>query len=77
MQENAHKASLLALKEKQIEKGGGEKAVANIHASGRLRARERIDLLFDKDTFVEIDNEASSGMAQSCYMPTLRQQSRK
>lgn len=59
MQENADKASLLAFKEKQIEKGGGEKAVANIHASGRLSSRERIDLLFDKDTFVEIDKFVS------------------
>jgi acetyl-CoA carboxylase carboxyltransferase component len=39
--------------------GGGEIAVANIHASGRLSARERIDLLFDKGTFVELDKFVS------------------
>ncbi len=35
--------------------GGGEKAVAKHKAKGRLTARERIDLLMDKDSFVELD----------------------
>ncbi|MDR1617187.1 MAG: methylmalonyl-CoA carboxyltransferase [Syntrophomonadaceae bacterium] len=35
--------------------GGGEKAIAKLHAKGRLTARERLDLLFDKNTFVELD----------------------
>ena len=34
---------------------GGEKRIATQHASGKLTARERIDLLFDKNTFQEID----------------------
>jgi propionyl-CoA carboxylase beta chain len=34
--------------------GGGEERVARIHASGRLTARERINLLFDPATFQEL-----------------------
>ncbi|HEX5133610.1 MAG TPA: acyl-CoA carboxylase subunit beta [Candidatus Krumholzibacteria bacterium] len=34
--------------------GGGEARVAKIHASGRLSARERINLLFDPATFQEL-----------------------
>ncbi len=35
--------------------GGGEKAVAKHKAKGRLTARERIELLMDKGSFVELD----------------------
>ena len=35
--------------------GGGEKAVAKHKAKGRLTARERIDLLMDEGSFVELD----------------------
>ena len=34
---------------------GGKKRIANQHASGKLTARERIEILFDKNTFQEID----------------------
>jgi acetyl-CoA carboxylase carboxyltransferase component len=34
--------------------GGGEEKAAQRHADGRLTARERIDLLFDPDSFQEI-----------------------
>ena len=34
---------------------GGEKAIASQREKGKLTARERLDLLFDKDTFREID----------------------
>jgi acetyl-CoA carboxylase carboxyltransferase component len=34
---------------------GGEKAVASHRGKGKLTARERLDLLFDPDTFREID----------------------
>ena len=34
--------------------GGGEKRIEKQHASGKLTARERLELLFDKDTFVEV-----------------------
>ena len=35
--------------------GGGEKRIAQQHERGKLTARERIDLLVDPGTFVEID----------------------
>src|SRR5262245_66209845 len=38
---------------------GGEEAVARQHAAGKLTARERIDWLFDKDTFTEIGVHAT------------------
>ncbi|MBL7125536.1 MAG: methylmalonyl-CoA carboxyltransferase [Dehalococcoidales bacterium] len=41
--------------EKQIKAGGGEKRIQQQHASGKLTARERIDLLFDSGTFNELD----------------------
>ncbi len=38
-----------------IQKGGGEKRIKRQHDSGKLTARERIEKLLDKDSFVEID----------------------
>jgi acetyl-CoA carboxylase carboxyltransferase component len=38
---------------------GGEEAVARQHAAGKLTARERIERLFDKDTFIEIGVHAT------------------
>ena len=35
--------------------GGGEKAIEKQHAKGKLTARERIDLLLDKNSFEEMD----------------------
>ncbi|OYT15668.1 MAG: methylmalonyl-CoA carboxyltransferase [Bacteroidetes bacterium 4572_77] len=35
--------------------GGGEKRIEKQHAKGKLTARERINLLFDEGSFVEID----------------------
>ena len=45
---------LLETKEK-IELGGGERRIEKQHSSGKLTARERINLLLDKDSFIEID----------------------
>ena len=45
----------LAKLEKEIKTGGGEKRIQQQHASGKLTARERIDLLFDPGTFHELD----------------------
>jgi len=45
----------LARLEAEIKAGGGEKRVQQQHASGKLTARERIDLLFDPGTFQELD----------------------
>jgi propionyl-CoA carboxylase beta chain len=36
-------------------KGGGDERVQRQHAAGKLTARERIELLFDPGTFVEMD----------------------
>ncbi|PKM50067.1 MAG: carboxyl transferase [Firmicutes bacterium HGW-Firmicutes-7] len=38
----------------QIEQGGGNAAIEKIHADSKLTARERVELLLDTDTFVEI-----------------------
>ncbi len=39
----------------QILQGGGEKRIEKQHAQGKLTARERLNLLFDENTFTEID----------------------
>ena len=38
-----------------VEAMGGEKRVAKQHEKGKLTARERLDILFDKGSFVEVD----------------------
>ncbi len=40
---------------RQAEQGGGEARIAAQHERGKLSARERIDLLLDADSFVELD----------------------
>ncbi|MHB8062959.1 MAG: carboxyl transferase domain-containing protein, partial [Ruminiclostridium sp.] len=40
---------------KSIAQGGGEDKIAKRHTEGKLSARERIDLLFDGNSFVEVD----------------------
>lgn len=42
------------MKEKTM-RGGGEKRISAQHAKGKLTARERLEILFDKDSFVEMD----------------------
>lgn len=42
-------------REKKFEMGGGEKALESQHKKGKLFVRERLDMLFDPGTFVEID----------------------
>ena len=39
----------------KILEGGGEKKIAAQHNQGKLTARERLDILFDEGTFVEVD----------------------
>ncbi|MBN1161352.1 MAG: methylmalonyl-CoA carboxyltransferase [Dehalococcoidales bacterium] len=41
--------------EAELKAGGGEKSVRKQHDSGKLTARERLDLFFDKGTFQETD----------------------
>ncbi len=40
--------------------GGGETAIEKQHEKGKLTARERLEILFDEDTFVEVDNLVES-----------------
>ncbi len=40
---------------KQAELGGGESRIKKQHQSGKLTARERIDILLDKGSFTELD----------------------
>ncbi|RSK27767.1 acyl-CoA carboxylase subunit beta [Bacillus sp. HMF5848] len=42
-------------KRREIELGGGDKRIDKQHAKGKLTARERIELLVDKGSFVELD----------------------
>ena len=45
-------SELMARRQKNLAMGGKEK-IAKQHGRGKLTVRERLDLLFDKDTFVE------------------------
>ena len=42
-------------KRNKVMQMGGEKAIAKQHAKGKLTCRERLDLLFDKGTFQELN----------------------
>ncbi len=46
---------ILREKKARVQAGGGEKGVASQHAKGKLTARERLELLFDQGSFVEMD----------------------
>lgn len=50
-------------KREQINEGGGAKAIEKQKAKGKLTARERINLLLDEGTFVELDEY----MEHRCY----------
>ena len=41
-------------RKREIELGGGEERIDKQHQKGKLTARERIDLLLDEGTFVEL-----------------------
>jgi propionyl-CoA carboxylase beta chain len=49
------KLELLEKRRAEAEQGGGEKRIAAQHAKGKLSARERLDLLLDDGSFVELD----------------------
>lgn len=52
---NEEKVKRLEERHKIAHLGGGEARIEKQHAAGRLTARERINLLLDPDTFVELD----------------------
>jgi propionyl-CoA carboxylase beta chain len=47
--------ALLDKLDAEAERGGGEERIARQHESGKLTARERIDLFLDPGSFVELD----------------------
>ncbi|MDD6310416.1 MAG: acyl-CoA carboxylase subunit beta [Firmicutes bacterium] len=50
-----NKLEELREKKRKIAMGGGPKRIDAQHAKGKLTARERLEILFDKDSFVETD----------------------
>lgn len=52
---SVEKLNLLKKKRESIELGGGQKRIEKQHKSGKLTSRERLNLLFDENTFVEVD----------------------
>ena len=50
-----NKLEQLLEKKEHLYQGGGEKRIESQHKKGKLTARERLNILFDKDTFVEMD----------------------
>jgi acetyl-CoA carboxylase carboxyltransferase component len=45
----------LHVRKQALEAGGGSDRIAKQHEAGKLTARERLEKLFDQDTFVEVD----------------------
>ena len=50
----------LEQRREKVLQGGGQAKIDKQHKSGKLTARERIDILLDKGTFVEIDGMMES-----------------
>ncbi|HQD31521.1 MAG TPA: carboxyl transferase domain-containing protein, partial [Clostridiales bacterium] len=45
----------LLARKKALEEGGGAARIARQHEAGKLTARERLEKLFDENSFVEVD----------------------
>jgi propionyl-CoA carboxylase beta chain len=56
------KEAIKELQEKRqiLQQGGGKTRIDKQHLAGKLTARERIEYLFDKDTFIEVDSMIES-----------------
>ncbi|RED15196.1 acyl-CoA carboxylase subunit beta [Parasphingopyxis lamellibrachiae] len=52
---NIEALDLLENKREQARMGGGQKRIDGQHAKGKLTARERLQVLFDEDSFEELD----------------------
>lgn len=50
----------LEMRREKAKSGGGSSKIEKQHAIGKLTARERIQMLLDKDTFVEVDGFVES-----------------
>lgn len=55
MEKMYHKITELYEKRRKVELGGGDRRIQAQHDRGKLTARERIELLLDEGTFVEIN----------------------
>jgi methylmalonyl-CoA decarboxylase alpha subunit len=55
LSETLKKLEKLRQEKSKIMLGGGEKRIIKQHEAGKLTARERMNLLFDEGTFVELD----------------------
>ena len=53
--DNQSRMALLNEKRSQVNLGGGEEKIKKQHEAGKMTARERINALFDENSFVEID----------------------
>ncbi|MGL6015801.1 MAG: carboxyl transferase domain-containing protein, partial [Selenomonadaceae bacterium] len=49
------KIDLMNEKREKVMQGGGASRIEKQHQKGKMTARERINLFFDEDTFVELD----------------------
>ncbi|MEG0505253.1 MAG: carboxyl transferase domain-containing protein [Raoultibacter sp.] len=56
----SNKIDELKKRRSNILEGGGSERIAKQHAAGKLTARERLDILFDKDTFYELNDMMES-----------------
>ncbi|MEF9992419.1 MAG: carboxyl transferase domain-containing protein [Romboutsia sp.] len=52
---SVEKLNLLKKKREEVELGGGQVRIDKQHKSGKLTCRERLNILFDENTFVEVD----------------------
>lgn len=50
-----HKLEELKFKNQIAEEGGGKSKIEEQHRKGKLTARERLDILLDEGSFVELD----------------------
>lgn len=71
--ENRQKLTLLHEYKEKTKEGGGPERIENQHNKGKLTARERLELLFDSETFEEIDSFVTHrcvdfGMAEKKYV---------
>jgi acetyl-CoA carboxylase carboxyltransferase component len=71
--ENEQKLTLLNQYREKAQKGAGAERIEAQHNRGKLTARERLGLLFDPETFEEIDSFVTHrcvdfGMAEQKYV---------
>src|SRR3989442_12874733 len=67
------KLELLQQKRAASEQGGGPERVATQHQKGKMTARERLDVLLDQGSFVELDRFVTHratdfGLAEEKYL---------